>query len=115
MTLRTDWTAYLAGEIPDLVGRHGETLPAGQGESVILCDESDSVTITRDADGEIVASITAIPRHRSGRHRSPRRFLGANPEDWAAWDQAAKESGEKNWADWARRVLRVAALREVQK
>lgn len=112
MSLRTDWTAYLAGEIllADLVGRHGETLPSADRESVIICDEHDSVTITRDEEGEIVASITAIPRHRSGRHRSPRRFLGACPEDWATWDQAAKESGEKNWADWARRVLRAAAL-----
>ena len=38
------------------------------------------------------------------RHTSPRRILSATPEQWAAWDEAARAHG-KRWSTWARSML----------
>jgi hypothetical protein len=38
------------------------------------------------------------------RHTSPRRILSATPEQWAAWDEAAKAHGQR-WSTWARAML----------
>jgi hypothetical protein len=38
------------------------------------------------------------------RHTSPRRILSATPEQWKAWDEAARAHGTR-WSTWARKML----------
>lgn len=53
-----------------------------------------------------------IDRKRSGRHANPRRNLTAPAKAFAYWDRAA-EHNVRDWADWARGVLTVAAADEL--
>jgi hypothetical protein len=48
---------------------------------------------------------------RMGKHASPRRQLLASPEQFEAWDAAAKRAG-LTWAEWARQWLDSAAKAE---
>lgn len=46
----------------------------------------------------------------SGKHKNPRRLLGATPEQWAAWQAAADAQG-LSLNEWLRR----AADRQVRR
>lgn len=47
----------------------------------------------------------------SGKHRTPRRLLGDDPDELAAQDAHAAARGEA-WAEWARAALRETRLRQ---
>jgi hypothetical protein len=47
----------------------------------------------------------------SGKHKNPRRLLGATPEQWAAW-QAAAELQDLSLNEWLRRAADAAARKQ---
>jgi len=51
------------------------------------------------------------PSGPSGKHRTPRRLLGDDPDELAAQDAHAAARGE-SWSEWARAALREARLRQ---
>lgn len=51
------------------------------------------------------------PSGPSGKHRTPRRLLGDDPDELAAQDAHAAARGE-SWSEWARAALRETRLRQ---